>query len=174
MTKLRKGFTLLEAIVTIAILSVGFALTGVVVSQLVRIQDSATSVANNESVFQSTDSLIGQFVSFVSVDTPLLKFEENGSSPTGVVYVATQYSKESAPVSSVSFSLQYSAENKTLSVASSVISGEPNDYLKKSDWKSVKGISALTFELDDSIHFLTADVSLGEKASRRFCYVLRT
>ena len=77
-------------------------------------------------------------------------------------------------MASVSFSLEYSAENKTLGVTSSVLSGEPTDYLKKSDWKTVKGISALTFELDDTIHFLTADVSLGEKASRRFCYVLRT
>ena len=176
MSKVRKGFTLLEAIVTIGILGVGFALTGVAVTQLIRVQDSAASVADHESVFHSADELMGRYFSFVALDTPLLTFERDSADPTSVVYVATEYetSARTVVVASASYTLQYSSETKLLTVETDVLSGTLEGYLNKTDWSSVKGISSLSFTVDDTIDFLTADVTLDDSVSRRFCYVLRT
>lgn len=176
MTKARKGFTLIEAIVTIAILGVGFSLTGVVVSQLIRVQDSASAVADAESTFQSVDSLISQYVSFVSLDTPLLSFEKNSADSAGVSFVGKQYvsSLDTDPTASVSFYLSWSSESKELSVTPSTVSGTPDGYLSKNDWKTIKDIPSASFAYDDSIDFLTVDITLNDNSARRFGYVLRT
>ena len=176
MTKARKGFTLVEAIVTIAILGIGFALTGVVVSQLIRVQDAASEVADNESTFQSVDSLVSQYVSYVSLDTPLLSFERTRAEATGVSYVGKQFASalDASPFASVSFALNWSSETKELSVTPSTISGTPEGYLAKNDWKTVKDISNANFAYDATIDFLTIDITLNDNSARRFGYVLRT
>ncbi len=172
---MRKGFTLLEAIVTIGILAVAFALTGVAVTQLIRVQDSAAAVADHESVFHSADELIGRYISFISLDTPLLSFEMTGVDSHTVTYVGTEYETPGGSVvSSASYTLEFATENKTFMVSTAVISGTLEGYLDKNDWKTVKGIDSLEFSFDDSIDFLTVDVTLSESVSRRFCYVLRT
>ena len=174
MTKAARGFTLLETIVTIGILSIGFALTGVAVSQLVQIQNSASEVARREDTFQSVDSLLSEYVSYVSLDTALLNFELDSWNSIGVVFVGKQYDVPGGTLlASVSYSVSYSSEEHQLEITKNVLSGEPVGYLNKSDWKSVKGISSFSFVLDETIHFLTADVGLGEHVSRRFSYVLR-
>lgn len=178
---MRKGFTLLEAIVTIGILAVAFALTGVAVTQLIRVQDSAAAVADHESVFHSVDELIGRYISFVSLDTPLLSFKMTGVDSHTVTYVGTEYETPGGSVvSSASYTLEFyavnefSTVNRTFTVSTAVISGTLDGYLDKNDWKTVKGIDSLEFSFDDSIDFLTVDVTLSESVSRRFCYVLRT
>ena len=175
MAKVARGFTLIETIVTIGILAVGFSLTGVAVSQLVRVQDSASGVAHREDTFQSVDSLLGEYVSYVSVDTPVLNFELDHWSSIGVVFTGKQYDTPGGTLlASVSYSVAYSSEESKLEITKNVISGEPVGYLDKSDWRTVKGISSFSFTLDETIHFLTADVGVEENTSRCFCYVLRT
>ena len=65
----RKGFTLLEVIVTISILGICFALTIGVVAALTNIQKASSSNVSLNSQVDKVDATAKEFVSLVSINT---------------------------------------------------------------------------------------------------------
>ena len=65
----RKGFTLLEVIVTLSILGICFALTIGVVAALTNIQKASSSNISLNNQVDKVDSTVKEYVSIVSVNT---------------------------------------------------------------------------------------------------------
>ena len=164
--KSRKGFTIIELVVTIGILSVAFGLSTVAFSNLSRIQKSATDqyVANQE--LDKVDNLVKEYISIVSLDTSSIKFDyehvENADN-----YVKFK-EKEVDP--NYSYSLRY--VSSTLSYFSDY-SGD-NDYLKQHKAEQYKYINDIKFTYSVSLALLTLDIKYNGSKTIRNSYVVRT
>ena len=174
MRKTKKGFTLIEVVVTLAILGVSFALTGIVVSQLTGVQNATSVLVSHETVFDNADRLISEYVSYVSVVTPSLSFQIAGSSSSVVSFEGRSYPDpdDRDVYASAAFSLTFDSTAKNLTVTSSS-SETLEGYLAKSDWSVVKGMETVEFTYDASISLLTAVITINENLSRTFAYVVR-
>lgn len=163
MRKARRGFTLVETVVTIGILAIVFSLLGITVSQLTGIQNNAADLASYEQGYKNADSLVNEFVSFVSVENNDLSFAYSSSSSSSLTFDATDHNGTYA------FTISFS--DATLNVYTP--ENAPSGYLSKSDWPVVKGISGVIFAFDPDISFLVAEFKLDESHSRRYEYVVR-
>ena len=164
----RKGFTLVEAVVTIAVLGVTFSLTTVAVTQLVQVQNGAAEQTAIESRYQAADSLMNEYVSFVGLNTPGeqgISFAYKSSSPNSLVFTATYAS------STYDFILSHDSASRVLSVTCPQT--PPEGYLSKSNWTKTSRIEGVTFAYDNSLSLITAEVRLDESHQRKFAYVVR-
>jgi prepilin-type N-terminal cleavage/methylation domain-containing protein len=166
----RKGFTLVEAVVTIAVLGVTFSLTTVVVTQLVQVQNSAADQTAIESRYQAADSLMNEYVSFVGLNTPgeqgiSFAYNYESSSPNSLVFTATYVS------SRYDFVLSHDSASKVLSVTCAQT--PPEGYLSKSNWTKTNRIEGVTFAYDESLSLITAEICLDASHQRKFAYVVR-
>jgi prepilin-type N-terminal cleavage/methylation domain-containing protein len=164
----RKGFTLVEAVVTIAVLGVTFSLTTVAVTQLVQVQNSAADQTAIESRYQAADSLMNEYVSFVGLNTPGeqgISFAYESSSLNSLVFTATYAG------STYDFVLSHDSASKVLSVTCAQT--PPEGYLSKSNWTKTNRIEGVAFAYDKSLSLFTAEVRLDASHQRKFAYVVR-
>lgn len=164
----RKGFTLVEAVVTLAVLGVTFSLTTVAVTQLVQVQNGAADQTAIESRYQAADSLMNEYVSFVGLNTPGeqgISFVYKSSSANSLVFTATYVS------STYDFVLSHNSASRVLSVTCAQT--PPEGYLSKSNWTKTDRIEGVTFAYDTSLSLITAEVRLDAMHQRKFAYVVR-
>ena len=164
----KKGFTLVEAVVTIAILGVAFSLTTFAISQLAQVQNGAAEQVSFETRYQEADSLLNEYVSFVSLKTPGeqgISFSYKNHTSEALVFTASYLSND------YNFSLSFDSTNKKLSVTSDP--SVPDGYLAKTNWPKAEGISGVSFSYDSGLSFFTAEIVLDEQHSRKFAYVVR-
>lgn len=164
----RKGFTLVEAVVTLAVLGVTFSLTTVAVTQLVQVQNGAADQTAIESRYQAADSLMNEYVSFVGLNTPGeqgISFAYKSSSANSIVFTATYVS------STYDFVLSHNSASRVLSVTCAQT--PPEGYLSKSNWTKTDRIEGVTFAYDKSLSLITAEVHLDATHQRKFAYVVR-
>ena len=163
MKKSKKAFTLVEAVTTIAIMGVAFALTAICVSNMVKIENGASKqVAINNELAKANDS-VNEYVSFVSVNTDDLSFSYKQSTESSVTFTD----------GTSDYTLSSSQEHKNL-VFSSTYSGD-NPYLSKTFSYSFKYISHITFSFDSSISLLVGRFFVEERTvPYTYSYVLET
>ena len=158
----RKGFTVVEAAITLGILAIAFALSAVAFSNLSRIQTSATdqTVANRE--LNSIDEMVSRYVSFISIKKSDFSFSYvDNSESNNVVFTLN---------SSTNYKLEFS--NKTISITNDY-SGEDN-YFKFSDSKALSFINSVQFEYDVDLALLISEVNYLSNKTIRYSYVVRT
>ena len=164
----RKGFTLVEAVVTLAILGLTFGLTTLAISQLARIQDGATGQVSIESSYQAADEMMTEFVSFVSLKTSGddgINFAYTSQTESSLTFTAAYHS------SSYLFTLSHDSASKSLKVISDP--NVPAGYLAKSKWTKASHIEGVNFSFDSDLSLFNATIRLDETHSRNFAYVVR-
>lgn len=86
-TKSKKGFTVIELAVTLAILGISFSLTAVVVVTLTSTQNKTNDLVLINQDIQSANDLIEEYVSFVSLKTTAeAQFSFNSCDENGVTF----------------------------------------------------------------------------------------
>ena len=172
MKRAKKGFTLVEAIVTIAVLGVTGTLTVLAVNQLTSIQNGAANQVGDETTLNRADELTNEFISYVSIASPAssggLSFSIDpsiGQDAKEITFFAS-YDNKSFP-----YILEFDSSAKTLTV--SLPDNPPSGYLSKQNWTKVSNLTNVKFNYESSIHLLTADFYISETAFRRYAYVLR-
>ena len=155
--KRKKGFTLIEAVITIGVLSIVVAMTAVVISNMVRIQSaSSTQYEANEEISKA-NKLAEEYVSFVSVNNSALSFDYSSHTNTSVTF--------SCGVDT--FSLKFL--NQTLSYSCDTTYSGDNEYLKQSNSIELKNVDAITFDYANDIKMLSMDITvLGRHSSSVF------
>ena len=80
----KKGFTLIEALVTISVLVIVVGMTTVVISNMVRIQNaSSTQYEANEEIYKAF-KVTDEFISFISVNDSDLSFTYDSNTSTSM------------------------------------------------------------------------------------------
>jgi len=72
--KMRKGFTLLEVVVTMAILGISTALTVVVAANLANVQSASATQFSYSKQINDINDIANKYVSFVSLNTGSISF----------------------------------------------------------------------------------------------------
>lgn len=164
--KLRKGFTIVEMVVTIAILSVAFGLSAVAFSNLSRIQSSATTQLAISREIDKINKVVNEYISIVSLRTSSIKFDYEHVE-SGVDYVTF---KEDDANPSYSYTLR--SANSTIAYFSNY-SGD-NEYLKKHRVESFKNINEVTMNYNQSLALLVLDIKYSGTKNIRYSYIVRT
>lgn len=159
MKRTRKAFTLIEAVVTIAIMSIVFGISAVCFTNLIRIQNEASENTRRQSEANRINSVISDYVSFVSVKTPDLAFNFDSETGTSIIITTNLGS---------SHTLKY--ENKFLIVTYSY-SGS-NDYLKYTNSISVDKTSSIVFDFDETLNLLSTTCRISGK-DFKFAHVFK-
>ena len=160
--KTKKAFTIMEAVLTIGILSVAFALSAMAFSNLTRIQETATDqvVANRE--LNKIDDFVSEYVSFVSVKTNDISFNGNDVNDSNTVSFVLN--------STTNYSLSFG--NKKLSVINDYSGSET--YFNYSNNLELEYVKDIKFSYDSNIGLLISSISYLSNKSIRYSYVVRT
>lgn len=159
--KRKKGFTLLEAVITIGILVTVIALTTVVITNMVNIQKaSSTQYEANEEISKAY-KVVEEYVSFVSVNDNDVSFTYESSSPNSVTFSSSDYN----------FSLTYSSN--TLSYGCDTTYSGSNDYLKTSNSVDLNHVESFTFTYFNDVKTLEVEITAYKQYSHRI-FLLRT
>ena len=154
----KSGFTLIEAIVTVGILGISSAMTILVMTSLVRVQDAAADESLVNGDFQTLDSTVNSYISLVSQKNSVHSFTYKSTSSSSLVYsLATD-----------DFTLSYSNPNISISTT---YSGS-DESLKVSQVKELSNISNVEFDFDASINLLIVKAT-ARGTVNKFTYVVR-
>lgn len=69
MRKFRRAFTLIEMVVTLAVLGVSVALTGVVIANVSRVQSASASQYSYNTQVDAVEKMTREYISYVSLNT---------------------------------------------------------------------------------------------------------
>ncbi|GEM_PF-5323517 len=156
--KKRKGFTLVETIVTLSILGISFGLAATVVAALLGVQNKASDQYVASKQLKVANDMISDYVSFVSVKTESTSFSFSSASATSVKYTNNSYLYE----------LKY--DNKTLSITTNYDGSV--EYLKKNASEQLDSLDYVKFEYTAPLNLLIAEMKAGESILR-YSYTLR-
>ena len=159
MKRIKKGFTLVEAVVTIGIMSVVFGLSAVCFSNLFRIQNASSENTRRQAEANRINSFILDFVSFLSVETDDLNFNFESVSGTSINFSSNKGSTHT---------LSYL--NKHLACSYNY-SGDI-DYLKYDPSISVELTSQVAIDYNDTLNILKFNCSISGR-DYSFAYVLK-
>lgn len=154
--KTRKGFTLVEAIVTIAILSIAFGLSAVAFSNLGRIQDTAAEQMAANSELDKADSLISEYISMVSVNTNSRSFSHQSHNENNLVF------------SSNGSNVFLSFSNRTLGYVGD------GSFSEIGHSETFKHINNISFAYDDDLGLLVSTVKYSSSKTIKYSYIVRT
>lgn len=87
--KLRKGFTLIEVVVTLSIIGISTALTVVVAANLANIQSASAIQYSYAKQINDINDIANKYVSFVSLDTTSASFSYVSSTNTSITFSAS-------------------------------------------------------------------------------------
>lgn len=160
MLRARKGFTLVELIVTIGIIALGSAMAISIIASLVSIQEvTAKQNKMNDDIY-SVNSICSDYVSFVSITNDDFDFTFESSSANNVTFVYSTYH----------FNLTYISSSNTLSIGSDYDGNL--DYLLFSESVSLSSVKNISFSFNDEIGLLCADVSF-KNITNHLSYVIK-
>ena len=157
--RLKKGFTLVEMVVTLAIIGVASALTVIVVTNLVNSQNASSNQYVYSKEMDLIDKTANEFVSFVSVNDSDASFTYKSQTETSVTFTYKTYD--------YTFSFSGDALRLTNTYDGDV------DYFKKTFVKEIKYATNFSFSFDTSSALLKIQYNLN-KATNTNTYVVRT
>ena len=147
MKRIRKGFTLVEAVVTISIMSIVFALSAIVIANLITIQNKSADKTAENAEADKVESFISDYVSFVSIKTDSLSFSYYQSSDHDVSFKSNGYT----------YTLAYS--DNQLSVLNNY--DGLNEYLQYEKTVTLKNTKSITFDYSSSLSLLKVESKIG-------------
>lgn len=158
----KKGFTLLEAVVTIAVLGISLGLATLVMSSLVRVQDASVNENLINDDLNSLDKVVSSYVSMV--DDIRFEFNEEASNLELKYLTFTAFSCD--------FTLSYVANTISYSSNYGTAVDQDIDYLKQRKSALLSYISDVSFDYDASLKLLVVRAETKGYLNR-FTYVLR-
>ena len=159
MRRAKRGFTLIEAVVTIAIMSVVFGLSALCFSNLFRIQDESSKNTQRQIEANRINNLVSDFVSFLSVKTDELSFSFSSKTETSIIFVSSKSSTHTLSYSSSQLSVTYANAGEV-------------EYLKYENSVSLSNDSTVIFDFESTLKILKMDCSISGKEFS-YAYVLK-
>lgn len=158
--KQRKGFTLLETIVTLSIIGASFALTAGVVAALLNVQKKSNSQLLVNKDLKRADTFIKNYVSFVSLHNESVSFSVKNVNDTNV----------KCGIDGTTYTYTLSFVEHSLSISNTYTGSE--SYFKKVDSITIDSIDKIKFSYDSTISLLLAEMKT-ESSLVKYAYVLR-
>ena len=158
MKRIRKGFTLVEAVVTISIMSIVFALSAVVISNLITIQNKSADKTAENAEIEKVESFINDYVSFVSLKTDSISFSYYQSTSDSIAFKTNDY------IYTLSFS------DHELGVSNNYDGSV--DYLKYSKSVSLKNTNSMVFSYSDTLSLLKVESKIGSH-THKYAFVFK-
>lgn len=158
--KKKSGFTLIEAVITLAILTVSTGLVVLVLNSLIRVQNASKDedIANSE--LQTLDNTVNKYVSLVSQKSEIRDFEYEPSKSNSRTLVFTLDEDD--------YTLSYSNPNI---VISTTYDGSDSS-LSVSESKELTSISNVTFSYDQNLSLLIVN-AVSRGVDNKYVYVVR-
>ena len=169
MPNTRKGFTLLETIVTIGIIGLVATMTGVGISSLASLQNGASEHVAIQQDLESADNFIKKYVSTVDVNTSARQFLYQSTDLNSV-----RFNVSGTDVSGTDNYYLLSFENNSLTTSffkNNSLTTDGTGFENKT--LSVPNIRSVTFTYESSIALLVASISAKSEVSYRYAYPLR-
>ena len=166
MRKTRKAFTLLETVVTIGILAIAFGLAGVLVSQIVTLQNKSTDEIVLSDQRATLDDFVADYVSFISVDTDELSFSYKSSDDNTITFTA-----ELADSSTYDYSILFVGQ--ILTVRNNYPDEGENAYLKYQKSVRLADIQSIAFSFDTEIGLLKTTALSSEGFAWNSVHIVR-
>lgn len=161
--KRRRGFTLVEAAITIGIMGICFGLITLVMVSLVRVQDASTDENLVNSDLRILDEVVTKYTSTISLKNETFDFTYDSCSENSLKF---KWEKDSETVYKIS--LDYSKPNITIS---SDYDGDI-DYLKIAENRKIDSLSSVTFSYDEGINMLVVRAE-ARGVNNKFVYTMR-
>ena len=154
----KSGFTLIEAVITLAILTISTGLVVLVLNSLIRVQNASKDedIANSE--LQTLDNTVNKYVSLVSQKSEIRDFEYKSSSSRTLVFTLDEYD----------YTLSYSNPNIVISTN---YDGSDSS-LSVSESKELISISNVTFSYDENLSLLIVN-AVSRGVDNKYVYVVR-
>lgn len=158
--KKKSGFTLIEAVITLAILTISTGLVVLVLNSLIRVQNASKDedIANSE--LQTLDNTVNKYVSLVSQKSEIRDFEYDSSKSNSRTLVFTFDEDD--------YTLSYSNPNI---VISTTYDGSDSS-LSVSESKELTSISNVTFSYDQNLSLLIVN-AVSRGVDNKYVYVVR-
>lgn len=158
--KKKSGFTLIEAVITLAILTVSTGLVVLVLNSLIRVQNASKDedIANSE--LQTLDNTVNKYVSLVSQKSEIRDFGYEPSKSNSRTLVFTLDEDD--------YTLSYSNPNI---VISTTYDGSDSS-LSVSESKELTSISNVTFSYDQNLSLLIVN-AVSRGVDNKYVYVVR-
>lgn len=156
--KKKSGFTLIEAVITLAILTISTGLVVLVLNSLIRVQNASKDedIANSE--LQTLDNMVNKYVSLVSQKSEIRDFEYKSSTSRTIVFTLDEYD----------YTLSYSNPNIVISTN---YDGSDSS-LSVSESKELTSISNVTFSYDENLSLLIVN-AVSRGIDNKYVYVVR-
>lgn len=159
MRRIRKGFTIIELVITIAILGVSTALTAVVISSATKVQQSTATQYEYNNTVNGIDSLLRDYVSFISVNDEKSSFTFFSCTDDKISFKHGGYEYYlSYEFNSFVFSTDYNGED---------------DYFKKNITLDVSYVDDVVFSYYSDTALLTLSLTVNG-LENNFYYVVRS
>lgn len=158
----KSGFTLIEAVITLAILTISTGLVVLVLNSLIRVQNASKDedIANSE--LQTLDNTVNKYISLVSQKSEIRDFEFKSSTPRALVFTLDDTLDE------YDYTLSYSNPNI---VISTTYAGSDSS-LNVSESKELTSISDVTFSYDENLSLLIVN-AVSRGVDNKYVYVVR-
>lgn len=157
--KSKKGFTLVEMVVTLAIIGVSSALTVIVVTNLVNSQNASSNQYAYSKEMDIIDKTANEFVSFISINDSDASFTYKSQSETSVTFTYDTYD------------YTFSFSDKALRLTNNYDGEEA--YFRKTFIKTLEYATNFVFSFDESSALLKIQYDLN-KTTNTNTYVVRT
>ena len=160
--KTNKGFTIVEAAITLGIMALGLGLSAVAFSNLGRIQTTATDqlLANKE--INEIDNIVSRYVSFVSINNGDLSYSCDSIFDSNQISFVSNYGN--------SYTLSFA--NNNLSLLNNYSGSD--EYFNFSYSKDFSYVSDLKFDYDSNLGLLISKISYLSNKTIRYSYVVRS
>lgn len=160
MRKCKKGFTVVELVITIALVGILSATAAITVSALVNIQSNISKTTSTQKDIEDASNNIKDAVSFVSVKNSICAFEIKACVESEITFTNT--------VDSADYSLSFA--EKTLRFTSDY-AGE-NEYLQYAFSNAYSTLKTIEFSYDASLHLLKATITPESGSTTNHVYPL--
>ena len=158
--KKKSGFTLIEAVITLAILTISTGLVVLVLNSLIRVQNASKDedIANSE--LQTLDNTVNKYISLVSQKSEIRDFEYDSSKSNSRTLVFTFDEDD--------YTLSYS----NLNIVISTTYDGSDSSLSVSESKELTSISSVTFSYDENLSLLIVN-AVSRGIDNKYVYVVR-
>lgn len=156
--KKKSGFTLVEAIVTLAILTVSTGLVVLVLNSLIRVQGASQDEERANSDLHLLDNTVSKYVSLVSQKTEVRNFTFKSCDPDSLVFSYGSYD----------YRLSYSNPNLAISTN---YDGSESDLIV-SETSNLSSISNVVFSYDVNLDLLIVNAT-SRGVDNKYTYVVR-
>ena len=175
MQKFRRAFTLIELVITIALISVAGALSAIVISNLLNVQTLQSQSIEVENDLANVDEVIRKYVSIIAIESEELSFTDPVvQNDKNIVITNGSYTDSLSAVHSFKVTLIYTESNLRYSWE------WEDNYNSMPDYENfctptgyyVKTIRNVNFEFDTALRLFIADI-MTVSGTTRSVYVVR-